>query len=294
MPKKDNNNEEREDVQIAGSGTISGGNYESVRVAGSGKVDGDLRAKRVETAGSAEIKGNVSTEELKTAGTCKVRGWVKAGEVKTSGTCKVEEEIEADLFRCAGSQTVGGDLTAKYARIAGSCKVGGDVQVDKFVSRGSFRIKGLLSADEIEVRLGGDCAVKEIGGEKIVVQRKGIQGLNIDFSGEGLKKGLENLGGKLDKLGERFGVDIEVDSEKLSQEIGKIGETIKTHVGGWGSGTLTAELIEGDDVYLEWTKADTVRGNRVKIGEGCEIERVEYYEELEVDEKAEVEERIKL
>ena len=39
---------------------------------------------------------------------------------------------------------------------------------------------------------------------------------------------------------------------------------------------LKAETIEGDDVYLEHTTAQVVRGNTVTIGEGCEIDLVEY------------------
>lgn len=44
----------------------------------------------------------------------------------------------------------------------------------------------------------------------------------------------------------------------------------------------------------EPSKAKTVRGERVKIGEGCEIARVEYYQKLEVHEDAKVGEKIKL
>ena len=39
--------------------------------------------------------------------------------------------------------------------------------------------------------------------------------------------------------------------------------------------------IEGDDVDLEYTEADVVRGRRVRIGEGCSIGRVEYSESLD-------------
>ncbi|MEX2460391.1 MAG: hypothetical protein WD469_03695 [Paenibacillaceae bacterium] len=39
---------------------------------------------------------------------------------------------------------------------------------------------------------------------------------------------------------------------------------------------LSVSVIEGDDIYLKHTKAKVVRGNRVIIGPGCEIELVEY------------------
>ena len=42
------------------------------------------------------------------------------------------------------------------------------------------------------------------------------------------------------------------------------------------SGSLAVGTVEGDVIRLENTRADTVRGGRVFIGEGCEIDRVEY------------------
>lgn len=45
-------------------------------------------------------------------------------------------------------------------------------------------------------------------------------------------------------------------------------------------------MIEGDDIYLENTKADIVRGNKVKIGPGCQIGVVEYRDDFTHDSKA--------
>lgn len=42
------------------------------------------------------------------------------------------------------------------------------------------------------------------------------------------------------------------------------------------SAELSAESIEGDEIYLENTNARVVRGNNVTIGPGCEIELVEF------------------
>ncbi|MNR67595.1 hypothetical protein D3C85_1916860 [compost metagenome] len=39
---------------------------------------------------------------------------------------------------------------------------------------------------------------------------------------------------------------------------------------------VTVAVIEGDDIYLENTRAKVVRGNQVVIGPGCEIDLVEY------------------
>ncbi|MCL6576409.1 hypothetical protein [Kyrpidia sp.] len=40
------------------------------------------------------------------------------------------------------------------------------------------------------------------------------------------------------------------------------------------------ETIEGDDIYLENTRARVVRGTRVQIGPGCQIGLLEYSEDF--------------
>ncbi|MBU5455904.1 hypothetical protein [Caproiciproducens sp. MSJ-32] len=56
---------------------------------------------------------------------------------------------------------------------------------------------------------------------------------------------------------------------------------------------LIAEEIEADEIYLEYTKCKVVRGNNIIIGEGCNIEKIEYNNELEVNEKSIVKENCK-
>ena len=36
------------------------------------------------------------------------------------------------------------------------------------------------------------------------------------------------------------------------------------------------DVIEGDNIYIEYTQAKIVRGNTIVIGPGCNIELVEY------------------
>lgn len=57
---------------------------------------------------------------------------------------------------------------------------------------------------------------------------------------------------------------------------------------------LTADIIEGDLIYLENTNAKIVRGNNVTIGTGCKIELVEYKESFKKDEKSIVDKNNKI
>jgi len=63
---------------------------------------------------------------------------------------------------------------------------------------------------------------------------------------------------------------------------------------GKGTAELRANVIEGDEVHLEDTTAETVRGKTVEIGPGCQIGTVEYSDKLDVHPNAEVKDRKKV
>jgi cytoskeletal protein CcmA (bactofilin family) len=284
--------QKRTNVHLAGSGRISGGYYDTVTVAGSGRIEGDVDANLIKTAGSCRIDGDVKTKELKTAGSCRVSGDVRAERMKTAGSCVINGDVQADEVKIAGTQTVEGTLKAKEITSAGSLKVTEDVEAEKFLSRGGFEIGGLLSAEEIKIELGGG-KVSEIGGTRIEVRRRGRS-----FWGWRRQPRVHvRIGRDLEDLGETL--------ESVFEDLGRIGEEVERAVGegfgyafGWpegrGSGYLEADTIEADEIFLENTKARVVRGKKIQIGEGCEIESVEYSESLEVAPGAQVKEQKKV
>ena len=283
MPVKSERTEQNDTsrVKIAGSGRISGGTYQSIKVAGSGKVEGDITAETINVSGSCKVEGNVTAEEISSSGSFKVEGDVQADEFRSKGSSHINGHVTADVFKCSGSQEITGRLSTSYIKINGNCNVTGDVEADKFNSEGAFTIDGLLSADEISIRLGGNSSAKEIGGEKIKVRGKpGTD--DVQFAGERDPKNKR-------WTFQEFGVGIDIDIEKITDMIGQIGEEIGLHVSDYmGGGVLETESIEGDDIYLEYTRASIVRGKRVVIGPQCEIGNVEYEESIEIDESSRV------
>jgi cytoskeletal protein CcmA (bactofilin family) len=280
---------ERTNVHLAGSGRISGGVYDTVTVAGSGRIEGDVDANLIKAAGSCRIDGDVKAKELKTAGSCRVCGEVRAERMKTAGSCTIEGDVHADEVKIAGTQTIEGSLKAKEITSAGSLTVAHDVEAEKFLSRGGFEIGGLLSAEEVKIELGGG-KVTEIGGTRIEVRRRGRA-----FWGwrRAPRVRISNARGGVVML------------EDIFEEIGRIGEEVGRAVGeglgyafGWaegrGLGYLEADAIEGDEIFLEHTKARVVRGKKIQIGEGCEIETVEYSESIEIAPGAQVKEHVKV
>lgn len=278
--------QKRQSVFVAGSNKISGGLYDTVKVMGSGKIEGDIDANTISTAGSCRIDGNVKAGKLKTAGSCKVDGNVEAKEITTTGSCQIDGRVKAGYFKCSGSHSVAKNLIADEIMIAGAFKAGGDVEADKILARGSLDIGGLLSADELMIELRGRSEAREIGGERIEVRRCGEF---REWRTGKFRRKMERAREKLDRLG------IEIDLSDIFEGLEKFMMSFGGAGWGWGHhGSLEAETIEGDDIYLEATKAQVVRGRRIIIGEGCEIDTVEYSDSLEVDESATVKRQLKM
>ncbi len=242
--------EERRSVSISGSGRLGGGEYERVTISGSGRVDGDLIAEGLKISGSGRVAGRTEAGQIVISGSGRLGGPVQADEMRVSGAANVEGTVDAKELKASGSFSAEGDIIAEYFKSSGSFRAGGDVEADIFRASGGFSIGGLLSADKIEIHLAGRCTAREIGGERIRVERP-------DSFGASLISGLAKM------------------------------------LTGGGTAELRATQIEGDDIHLENTVADTVRGKRIAIGPGCRIGTVEYTETLSIHDDAEVKEQKK-
>ncbi len=176
--------------------------------------------------------------------------------------------------RINGVGKVYGDLDCVRCRVDGVADIYGNVKATTVQIRGRARVQGSVSGEE--VRLEGDT---NIAGNCEAETFHAAGAFQVD--------GLVNA----DQ------VSIRLHGSAQVKEIG--GENIsvvKHHKFGLFSRfkKLTAETIEGDDVHLEFTKANVVRGNRVRIGPGCEIECVEYRTDYQQAPEARVTESRKL
>ena len=243
--------DDRRSVSISGSGRLGGGEYARVAISGSGRVDGDLVAEGLRISGSGKDSGRTEVGQIVISGSGRFAGAVRAEEMRVSGSAKVEGPVDAKELKSSGSFQAEGDIAAEFFKSSGSFRVGGDVEADIFKASGGFDIAGLLSADKVEIRLAGRCTAREIGGERIHVERP-------DSLGVALLSGLAKM------------------------------------LTGGGTAELRTTQIEGDEIHLENTIADVVRGKRVEIGPGCNIGIVEYTETLKVHDDAKVERQQKI
>ncbi|MFF2092764.1 hypothetical protein [Paenibacillus sp. NPDC058174] len=236
--------------------------------------------------GSLSITGNSSApggryERVKVVGEGVVDGDVDCSRLKCIGTIALNGSLNSEQIALIGTGSFSGDVCTGQMKLTGTAAVGGDARMNKLRGSGSVETKGSLSAEQLKLAgqllARGDCAA-----DKFNLQ------------------GMFEIGGLLN-AGE---IDIRLYQDSKVQEIG--GEHISIRKASLSNplnyfffrphrqASLSVTVIEGDDIYIEHTKAAVVRGNRITVGPGCEIGLVEYKESFEKKKGAQVSEYRKL
>lgn len=216
-------------------------------------------------------------------------------QVLISGKGTVNTAIQCTYFKCSGTGMVYSDINSEKAKISGSAKISGNVSSRDFVIEGRAAIHGNTNVHKLDVK-GRGSFDGHVKGEEI--KAKG----SIVIDG--------NCEAEIFKAEGHFVVGGLLSAEKI--EIVTASSCKATEIGG---GTirvkqksnflrdllkpvfpirLETELIEGDRIELENTKAKMVRGNHIIIGENCEIDCVEYKESFRVEKNGHVKENIQL
>jgi cytoskeletal protein CcmA (bactofilin family) len=231
-----------QNLVINGSGSYPGGRYDKIVIRGEGTIVNDIEGSVFKTYGTSEMAANVKADSMRVFGETEIQGTLSSKKCLVMGTMSIKGKAKINDLKIRGMMDAGTYLNGEKADIKGSLSADGNVEFDSFSSIGSFEIKGLLSADTINVRLRhSHSTAEEIGGGKIIVKRKSLL---IPF--------------------------------------------IKDE------GHLAAKVIEGDQIYLENTEAQIVRGNAVEIGPGCTIGKVEYSDSFNQDKDSTVKIKTKL
>ncbi|MCZ8514640.1 bactofilin [Paenibacillus filicis] len=214
-------------------------------ISGSGSASGGLYAN-VKINGEGKVYGDLQCNQMKTNGASEVRGTVSSESIIVNGTVKIQGRVESGKINIHGELRSGGDLTCRDVKCHGSAHVKG-------------RLTGELVDLEGELIVQDDCETETFAG-----------------------KGAFKIGGLLN-AGE---IDLILYGPSRARDIG--GERITVRKRGLSAMLnpfiarlvphLDVDTIEGDEIHLENTKAKIVRGSRVTIGVGCEIDLVEYKE----------------
>jgi cytoskeletal protein CcmA (bactofilin family) len=193
-------------------------------------------------------QGTEKTRDLKIRGTASSSGGIFRN-VFIQGEGVVEGDVECTKLKVMGNLNIRGQLKSKEVRIMGTSEIEGNCQCE------DMRLTG-------DVRIQGDCSAESF---------RSSGGFTID--------GLLNAGR----------IEIRPYGPAKVSEIG--GDSIRVKLPFRvfsGYKTLTVDVIEGDEIHLEQTKANIVRGNKVYVGHGCEINSVEYKEDFQQSKKSTV------
>lgn len=238
-------------MNISGSGQVVAGEYnEKISISGSGKINGNVRCIGVSCSGSMRSVGNLECSE----------------NIGVSGSVHFEKSVAAENISVSGSVRIDGDAKAKGSiKISGSAKIGGSVKCSLLSCSGSVDIGSEGEAEEMRISGRINCAGL-LNAEKITIR---LDGFNVTS-----------------KIGSIGGGEIMISNDRKGERISRL-PLLKRLVGNGGT-VCVDELIEGDVIAIESVKSPRVVGRVVAIGADCEIDLVQYSEEIEIDPRAKV------
>ncbi len=244
------------DMKISGSGTIATGEYEDIKISGSGKITGKILCKSLHCSGAAKADGDIECQnEIKASGAFKTTHNIKTRKLNVSGSCGIDGCVNAEeIVKISGSCRIDGTLSAGSVIVSGGFTAGKDIEAEEFYASGRVKCPGLLNAQKVEIKTNGS-------------------GINIGEIGGGtiiIEKTLNSEGSGI----------IRLPLFRKLASTSNLGNRI--------------ELIEGDNIAVEACHVGKIIGANVALGDGAEVDIVEYTESIEIHEKAKVGEYVKV
>lgn len=207
----------------------------------------------------------------------------KYDSVNINGSGRIDGDLDCIDLKINGQCNLKGNINANYVKINGNSSIDGNVESKKLEINGATDIKGSFYSENAEIygsiSIDGDCNAEFLK----------IEG---SFKNEGLLNADE--------------LELSLHGSSQADEIGGSKITIKrkgkydlfglkSMIFAFGRGKeLITQSIEGDEIYLENTKAQIVRGDTIELGPGCEIELAEYKNSFKVNKDSTVAEHQKI
>ena len=201
------------------------------------------------------------------------------GDVTVNGAGTIKGDIDCTRYTINGSATSSGRVVAQSITVNGQGTFIGEVQAASMTVNGDASIRDGVGISQLTIKgnvtVGGGIAAHDISLRGFL---KGAGDCQAEsFTGEGAFTVAGLLSADT--------IDVKIYGTCSAREIGGEKITIRSPQGFqsitqiftfWAEQRLTADTIEGDDVYLEGVTAKTVRGRNVTIGTDCKVDVVEY------------------
>jgi len=204
--------------------------------------------RRLKVNGFMKLPGGTFGDVVVNGG-AELTSGVTASDFEVNGMAKVRGVLKAENITVKGRAEVHGGIEAKKVRVEGSAYARNSVKAEEILVKGELRTLEGISTESF-IGMGRFTIEGLLNAEKITI---------VTYS----DCRVDELGGREINVGKtRSGWDSVV--------------SVLLAPFGYREGELSAKTIEGDDIHLEYTRADFVRGNNVTIGDGCVIGLVEY------------------
>ena len=218
-------------------------------------------------------------ERVIISGKGKITSAIKCNYLEVSGSASFENQINCDRGHISGTCKVGGDMAVGEMSISGSYKQEGTTTAERFEVSGMAKIKQCLSATTLH-STGMLTVEGNINGEEVrsegMIHCSGL--LNCE------KLDIYCIGGcKLNEVG-AAAISVKEQSWNISKLVGMFMPELTR---------LSANVMEGDEIYLENCDVKVVRGRNIKLGKNCHIDTLEYSGTFEKDEASSVQNLVK-
>ncbi len=218
-----------------------------LKIFGVGNASGG-EFNEVSINGQGDVEGNVVSTRFNLNGEGTINGSIKTQEGSVIGTTTIKGTLDADRFKIFGTARVEGNATVKDFTIDGTVTIQGAVKSETIALRGTTMVHGDCNAEKFECK--GSFTVDGL-----------LNAGMIDITLYGSTRARE-IGG---------------DNIRVRKQSGPIANVVNALLQKLDfQQRLVTDTIEGDEVALEYTKARIVRGNYVRLGQGCEVDLVEY------------------
>jgi len=232
--------------------------------------------------GSLDVAGYLFNK-VTVNGSLAVRGDMDCNGLLINGSFSDRGTLKTKNGTVNGEAVIHGGLDSARIKVNGQLRVDGDARVKDLSLNGMARVDGGLTSER--VRLRGNIDVKK------------------DCTAESFdSKGVFVIGGLLNSSVIRARIYCECSAKEIGGdkiEIKRVPWTLFNRFlsymapGMDFAGHLATDTIEGDEIYVEYTSAKTIRGGSVTIGKGCDIGLVEYKNSFAQDKSSQVKEHVK-
>ena len=202
-------------------------------------------------------------ENIRISGSGKLCGLVRCASLYTAGSCSGEALDCSGQTKISGSCSFSDDVSSSKLQCSGSFSCGGSVRSNYFSICGAASVKGDVTAETATV-IGAIKCKGLLNAETVQIKSDGFC-----------------------HIGAIGGSDVQIRPEHSSSILLRIPFLAKLFKEKWQKIQIENH-IEADVIDLVNVSAPRISGRMVIVGEGCQIDLVQYSEEIEISPKAKV------